>query len=91
MVAGSLRNPWAALGRCLEFGDEYWPPGEEEGAWLEHEFCAGGNGGLHEGFAGKDWAGKTPESGADYLYVEELPEASPRRPMLRMHGDKVGL
>ncbi len=91
MVAGSLKKPWAGPAGLREFGDEYWCPGTGEDAWLEQEFCCGEFGGLREGFAGKDRAGKGSDDEEDFLYIEEIPVTSPRRSMSRMRKDQVRL
>ncbi len=78
MVAGALRNPWAATGRILRFGEDAWDGRDPSGEWDEHEIVAGASPVFRHLFAGKD----APESDAgdegEFLYVEEV--LAPSRP-----------
>ncbi len=56
---------------------------------MEQEFSCEGNSGIHERFAGKERAVQDPEDAGEYLFIEEIPASTPRRPMHRMRRDQV--
>ncbi len=75
MVAGALKNPWVHPGRSVRLDDTFFA---KHPGGCEVEACFGDTSGFPPKIPAND---PEDDPDADYLYVEELPEAP---------GDKMG-